>query len=100
MAYVIPVTQGRKDFLDLVDMVDEEYTRVDFTKRGKIKATLVSPDYLDSLEETVYTLGHSMEDIRQAEKNFAKDEYVTLEEVLKRYNKGNARKIGSRQKSR
>lgn len=100
MSYVIPVTQGRKNLLDLVDMVDEEYTRVDLTKRGKIKATLVSPDYLDSLEETVYTLGHSMADIREAERNFAKGEYVTLEEILKRYNKSNVRKIGRRQKSR
>lgn len=53
MAQVIPVTQARRDLLKLVDRIDEEYTRVDLTKKGKVKATLVSPEYLDSLEETV-----------------------------------------------
>ncbi len=87
MSYVLPVTQARKDLLKLVDKIDEEYTRVDLTKNGRIKATLVSPEYLDSLEETIYTLEHSMDDIRQAEKAFAKGEYVTLEEIEKDFYK-------------
>lgn len=83
MTQVLPVTQARKDLLKLVDKVDEEYTRVDLTKNGKIKATLVSPEYLDSLEETIYTLEHSMKDIKEAEKRIAKGEYVTLEDLKK-----------------
>lgn len=83
MAQVIPVTQARRDLLKLVDQVNEEYTRVDLTKRGTIKATLVSPEYLDSLEETIYTLEHSMDDIRKAEKEIAEGKYVTLEELKK-----------------
>ena len=83
MTQVIPVTQARRDLLKLVDQVSEEYTRVDITKRGKITATLVSPDYLDSLEETMYSLEHSLKDIREAEKAFARGEYVTLEEFKK-----------------
>lgn len=81
MTQVIPVTQARKDFLKLVDLVDTEYSRIDFTKNGKVKATLVSPDYLDSLEETIFTLENSMDDIRKAEKEIDKGEYVTLEEL-------------------
>lgn len=81
MTHVIPVTQARKELLKLVDEVDEKYTRVDITKKGKVKATMVSPDYLDSLEETIYTLEHSMDDIRKAEEKIAKGEFVTLEEL-------------------
>ncbi len=81
MTQVIPVTEARKNLLKLVDLVDEEYTRIDLTKKGKIKATLVSPDYLDSLEETIYTLENSMDDIREAEKEIKRGEYVTLEEI-------------------
>ena len=81
MTYVIPVTQARRDLLKLVDKIDEEYTRVDITKKGKVKATMISPDYLDSLEETIYTLEYSMDDIRKAEKEIAKGNYVTLEEL-------------------
>ncbi len=94
MSQTIPVTQARKDLLNLVDKVAEEYTRVDLTKNGKIKATLVSPDYLDSLEETIYTLEHSMKDIKKAEKEVAKGNYATLEEIekdLRKRLKGNVR---------
>lgn len=83
MAQVIPVTQARRDLLKLVDKVNEEYTRVDLTKKGRVKATLVSPEYLDSLEETIYTLEHSMDDIRKAEEEIARGEYITLDEFKK-----------------
>ena len=63
MAQTIPVTAARKDLLKLVEKVNEEYTRVDLTKNGRLIATLVSPDYLDSLEETIYTLKHSIKEI-------------------------------------
>ncbi|MBI2611790.1 type II toxin-antitoxin system Phd/YefM family antitoxin [Candidatus Gottesmanbacteria bacterium] len=90
MTYIIPVTQARRDLLRLVDKIDEEYTRVDLTKRGRVKATLISPEYLDSLEETIYTLTHSMKDIREAEEEVSQGKYVTLENILKRHKK-NAR---------
>jgi PHD/YefM family antitoxin component YafN of YafNO toxin-antitoxin module len=84
MSHVIPVTQARKNLLKLVDMIDEQYTRVDLTKRGKIKATLVSSDYLDSLEETIYSLKHSLKDIKLAQKQFREGKFVTFEEFKKR----------------
>lgn len=87
MAQTISVTDARKNLLKLVDLVDEQYTRVDLTKKGKIKATLVSPEYLDSLEETIYTLENSMDDIRKAEKELAAGKYVTLGEFKKQLNK-------------
>lgn len=83
MSQAIPVTEARKRLLSLVDEVDHKYTRIDITKNGKIKATLISPDYLDSLEETIYTLENSMDDIREAEAEFEQGEYVTLEEFEK-----------------
>ena len=85
MTYVLPITRARKDFLNLVDRVDEEYLRVDLTKNGKIKATLISPDYIDELEETIYTLQHSMPAIRKAEKEITQGKFITLEEVKKRF---------------
>ncbi len=83
MTQVIPVTEARKNLLKLVDEVDKKYTRIDLTKNGRVKATIVSPDYIDSLEETLYTLEHSMKDIRRAEKEIAKGNFVTLEELKK-----------------
>lgn len=85
MTQVIPVTQARRDLLRLVDQVNEDYSRVDITKKGKITAALVSPDYLDSMEETMYSFEHSLKDIKEAEKRFKKGEYVTLGEIRKKY---------------
>lgn len=93
MSQVIPVTEARKNLLKLVDHIDQSYSRVDLTKNGKVKATLVSPDYLDSLEETIYTLEHSMKDIQKAEVELAQENYVTLDELqadLKKRNQKNA----------
>lgn len=86
MTHVLPVTQARNDLLNLIDLIDEKYTRVDITKKGVVKASLVSPDYLDELEETIYTLTHSMDDIRQAQREIKEGKYVTLEEIKKRFN--------------
>jgi len=83
MTQVIPVTEARKKLLSLVDEIYDAYTRVDLTKNGRIKATLVSPDYLDSLEETIYSLKHSLKDIKKAEVAFKKREFATLEELEK-----------------
>lgn len=86
MSQTLSVTDARKNLLQLVDQVDKQYTRVDITKNGRITATLVSPEYLDSLEETIYTLSHSMDDIRQAEKNISEGKYITFEELKKELN--------------
>lgn len=83
-AVLIIAATNRGDLLD--HKVDEEYTRIDFTKNGKVKASLVSPEYLDSLEETIYSLKHSLKDIRQAEKEVKEGKYITLEELLKELN--------------
>ncbi len=100
MTQVIPVTEARKNLLKLVDLVDEEYTRIDLTKKGKVKATLISPDYLDSLEETIYSLEHSLDDIKEAEAEIARGEYLTLEEIeanlKKRIDKAAKKKINAR----
>ena len=90
MTYVLPVTQARRDFLSLIDKVDVEYTRIDLTKNGRIKASLVSPEYLDSLEETIYTLQHSMKAIREAQREIAKGNYVTLDQYLAKFHAGKA----------
>jgi prevent-host-death family protein len=86
MTQVIPVTEARKNLLTLVDEISDAYSRIDLTKNGKIKATLVSPDYLDSLEETIYSLKNSFSDIKRAEKELEEGKYISLEEIKKKYN--------------
>jgi len=86
MTQVIPITEARRKLLSLVDEINDAYTRVDLTKNGRVKATLVSPDYLDSLEETIYSLKSSLPDIKLAEKELKQGKFLTLAEVKKKYN--------------
>lgn len=88
MSKTLSVTNARKELLELVDEVHDSYSRVDITKNGEVKAVLIDPEYLDSLEETIYTLEHSMDDIREAEAEIARGEYVTLEELERELNAG------------
>lgn len=87
MSQTIPVTEARKNLLNLVDRINEDYTRVDLTKNGRVKAVLISSDYLDSLEETIFSLNHSLKEIKTAEKEFKQGKYVTLNEIKEKYNK-------------
>lgn len=86
MTQVIPVTEARRRLLSLVDEINDAYTRVDLTKNGRVKATLVSPDYLDSLEETIYSLKNSLPDIKLSEKELKQGKFLTLGEIKKKYN--------------
>lgn len=85
MSHVIPVTEARKNLLSLIDEVNEDYSRIDLTKNGKIKATLVSPDYLDSLEETIFSLKNSLADIKLAEKELRQGKGIDLDDIKKKY---------------
>ncbi len=46
-------------FSDFVDRVEREHERVIVTRNGRPAAVLLSPDDLDSLEETLEILGDS-----------------------------------------
>lgn len=49
----------RDRFSEFVDRVDREHERVTVTRNGRPAAVLISPDDLDSLEETLELLGDS-----------------------------------------
>jgi antitoxin YefM len=46
-------------FSEFVDRVDREHERVVVTRNGRPAAVIMSPDDLDSLEETLAVLGDS-----------------------------------------
>jgi prevent-host-death family protein len=91
MTYVLPITEARNNLLRLVDLIEEEYSRVDLTKNGKVKASIISSEYLDSLEETIYSLKFSSSDVKEAEKEINKGLYLTLAQFKKKLTKRNAR---------
>lgn len=64
MVDVIPVTQARRDLLKLVDKVEKENSYVYITKHGRAKVVLISPKYLNALEEKVFDRKHILKTLR------------------------------------
>jgi len=72
---------------ELVDRVVEEHERIVITRNGRPAAVLVSPDDLESLEETLAVMSDPelMAQIRESERAVERGDVVSLEEVKRRY---------------
>ncbi|MEK7558855.1 MAG: type II toxin-antitoxin system Phd/YefM family antitoxin [Patescibacteria group bacterium] len=74
MSNFVSISNARANLPDLVDKVDKYMNRVIITVNGKPKATLISADELESLEETAEILAipgakkSIMEGLKQAKK--------------------------------
>lgn len=53
MSVIVPFTEAKAHLSDLVDRTLREHERFIVTRNGRPAAVLVSPDDLESLEETV-----------------------------------------------
>ncbi|MBE0476188.1 MAG: type II toxin-antitoxin system Phd/YefM family antitoxin [Coriobacteriia bacterium] len=75
---------------EVVDLVAREHERVYITRRGKPEAVLLSADELESLEETLDILSTpgALDEIRAAEAEIARGEYVGADELRRKYIKG------------
>jgi antitoxin YefM len=81
----ITATNARKNFFDLLNQVKDLSTPVHITMNGIPEAVLISKDHYDGLLATLETLSDPelMEQIKESDENFAKGDYVTLDEVIK-----------------
>lgn len=79
----ISLTTARANFPRLVAKVGKTSKRVTITVKGKPKAVLISAEDLESLEETLDILSEpgALEEIREAENEIKKGNYVTFEEL-------------------
>lgn len=65
----LPLAEVKKRLSEMVDRVEQHHDRVVLTRRGRPAAVLMSPDDLESLEETLDLLSTpgALEDIRKAQ---------------------------------
>lgn len=79
----IPISDARANLPDLVDKVSKYLNRVVITVNGKPKATLVSAEELESLEETaqVMAVPHIKKDIARSRKQIKKGQYIALSDL-------------------
>ncbi len=83
MAETLPLSYVRAHLSEITDRVEGEQERVIVTRNGRAAAVLVSPDDLESLEETLAVLSDPelMRQIREGEAAIRAGDSVTLEEL-------------------
>jgi antitoxin YefM len=84
---VLPLAEIKKRLSEIVDGVEERHDRVVLTRHGRPAAVIMSPDELESLEETLDILSDpkAMREIRKAEAAIDADDVVDAAALRDRY---------------
>lgn len=83
----LPLSEIKKRLSEIVDGVEDQHDRVVLTRNGRPAAVILSPDDLESLEETLDILSNPavMRDIRLAESELDGGERLTADELRAKY---------------
>ncbi len=78
-----PISDVRANLPELVDKVSKYLDRVVITVNGKPKATLVSTEELESLEETakIMAIPNIKKDIAKSREQIKKGKYISLADL-------------------
>jgi prevent-host-death family protein len=83
----LPLAEVKKRLSEMVDRVEHHHERVVLTRRGRPAAVLVSPDDLESLEETLDILSTpgALEEIRKGQAEIDSRRFVSGDELRGKY---------------
>lgn len=83
----LPLAEIKKRLSEIVDGVERRHDRVVLTRHGRPAAVIISPDELESLEETRELLSdpEAMREIREADTAVEAGEVVTADELRSTY---------------
>lgn len=83
MSNVISISDARANLPKIINKVSKHMDRVVITVNGKPKATLISAEELESLEETaeILAIPGAYERIQKGEEQIKKGESVLLEDL-------------------
>lgn len=83
----LPLAEIKKRLSEIVDGVESRHDRVVLTRNGRPAAVIMSPDDLESLEETVEILSNpaAIRAIRKAESEIDKGNALTADELRAKY---------------
>jgi prevent-host-death family protein len=83
----LPLAEIKKRLSEIVDGVEHRHDRVVLTRHGRPAAVILSPDDLESLEETLTILSDptAVQEIRDAERAIDEGHLVTGEELRGTY---------------
>ena len=69
---ILTATDARNDFLNIIDRAADNLEEFIITKKGDVKAVIMSAEEFESWKETIEILSdkRAMEDIRQSEADY------------------------------
>ena len=81
----LSITEARKKIFEIVSDVQKPGNYYTFTENGRPTAVVLSFEEFDSLQATLEIMSdpQAMADIKKAEREFAKGEYVSLDDLKK-----------------
>jgi antitoxin YefM len=84
---VLPLSEIKKRLSEIVDGVEQHHDRVVLTRNGRAVAVILSPEDLESIEETVDILSDpaAVQQIRRAEAELDAGSSISAEELRARY---------------
>ena len=84
---ILPLAEIKKRLSEIIDRVEDHHERVVLTRNGRAAAVIMSPDDLESLEETLDILSDPevLQAIREAEEDLAAGRFITGEELRRQY---------------
>jgi len=87
MSETLPLAEIKAHLSEIVDRVEREHDRVVLTRNGRPAAVLISPEDLESLEDTLDILSDpkAMRAIRKAETDIDAGNFVTADELRAKY---------------
>jgi len=83
----LPLAEIKKRLSEIIDGVEQRHDRVLLTRNGRPAAVILSPDDLESLEETLEILSDpdAMRQIREAEAEIDRGNFIGADELRARY---------------
>ncbi|HUF85645.1 MAG TPA: type II toxin-antitoxin system Phd/YefM family antitoxin [Acidimicrobiia bacterium] len=84
---MLPLAEIKKRLSEIVDGVEQRHDRVLLTRNGRPAAVILSPDDLESLEETLEILSNpeAMREIREAEAEIDRGKFISTDELRAKY---------------
>lgn len=83
MSETLPLSTVKSHLSELVDRVEGQHDRVVVTRNGRPAAVLISPDDLESLEETLAILSDRamLEKVREGDAAIATGDSISLDDL-------------------
>jgi antitoxin YefM len=83
----LPLAEIKKRLSEIVDGVEQRHDRVVLTRNGRPAAVILSPEDLESLEETLDILSDpkAMREIRAAERAIDAGDAISAEDLRAKY---------------